>query len=145
MIMEVGSHVNTLSLFHSPNKWSQADLSGLHIEEHDRTHAVTIVGFAALATDFAQPTKKEIAWFTVHDNQFWKCFDNIWQANDLSKEGNSIQAELDHIAMDFIRLGNSTHLISPYQKPTHPDFPPCSFEYKGRKFMKKFELRKSSI
>lgn len=49
--MEIGSHVDVLSLFRHPNKWSQACLSGLHIEEHDCAHAVTIVGDEQLPKD----------------------------------------------------------------------------------------------
>lgn len=50
-VMDVGMHVNTLSLFRHPDKWSQACLAGLHIEEHDHTHTVAIIGDEHLPKD----------------------------------------------------------------------------------------------
>lgn len=69
-----------------------------------------LVVFAALAADFARPTKKEIPWIHIDSNQFWSCFDNIWSARALSREGASIQTELDNIASEFIRRSQITHL-----------------------------------
>ncbi|PGH34134.1 hypothetical protein GX50_03002 [[Emmonsia] crescens] len=126
--MEAGSHINVLSLFIKPNKWSLMHLAGLRIERHDRAHMATIVGntqlprdddplFETLAKDFAQPTKEQLLrddLALLYNNQFMRAFDDIWSALYAFEHGYSVQSELCNIANEFIKVTRPTYLDSSY-------------------------------
>ncbi|KKZ62374.1 hypothetical protein EMCG_03200 [[Emmonsia] crescens] len=126
--METGSHINVLSLFIKPNKWSLMHLAGLRIERHDRAPMATIVGntqlpgdddllFETLAEDFSQPTKEQLLrgdLALVYNNQFMRAFDDIWNALYAFEHGYSVQSELCNIANEFIKATLPTYLDSSY-------------------------------
>jgi hypothetical protein len=66
-----------------------------------------ILVFEPLAKDLTRPTKEEIMGMGMRepcDNRFLRTFNTIRQAQWVFEDGDSVQQQLDELALEFCRL-----------------------------------------